>query len=140
MEKARLFAQPARFDFPAVAKRFAAEADASAGAVAFFVGIARRETSGRGVSALEILPTAETKRRLSALVRGLSAKGDVLIYHNTGRFKPGDELVLVAARSAHRSGAFALLKRAITHMKHDVPFKKREVYENKKNKVMVSGG
>lgn len=137
MEKARLFAQPARFDFPAVAKRFAAEANASAGAVAFFVGIARRESNGRKVHSLEILPTRATRQKLAALVRSL---GDVLVYHNTGAFAPGEELVLVAVRSAHRSDAFALLKRVITRMKREVPFKKREIYEDKKDRVMISGG
>jgi molybdopterin synthase catalytic subunit len=51
---------------------------------------------------------------------------DVLIVHRVGRLLPGDPIVLVAARSAHRAAALDACRYLIEELKHRAPFWKKE--------------
>jgi molybdopterin synthase catalytic subunit len=59
----------------------------------------------------------------------------VLIIHRYGRLEPGDQIVLVAASSAHRDAAFDACRFLIDWLKTKAPFWKLEKSEKGENWV-----
>jgi molybdopterin synthase catalytic subunit len=109
----------------------AAEAGAGGyGATAVFVGTMRDFNGPDPVRemTLEHYP-GMTERYLERIAAEATARWgllDVLVVHRVGRLLPGDPIVLVAARSAHRAAALDACRYLIEELKHRAPFWKKE--------------
>lgn len=106
------------------------DAGADHGALASFIGYCRGQSGGRAVETLELqyypgFTEQEIARMAEATLRrrGLN---DVLVVHRVGVIRPGEAIVLVAARSAHRAAAFAAVEELMDFLKTDAPLWKRE--------------
>ena len=108
-------------------------ADERAGAVASFLGTARRESRGRTVLHLEYEAYAEMAEDVMAqLATELTDRYDlcaVAIHHRVGRVEIGEPSVAIAVSAPHRQDALAACKEAIDTLKQTVPLWKKEVYE-----------
>jgi molybdopterin synthase catalytic subunit len=106
------------------------KASAGAGATVMFVGTVRELSEGRRIAAmtLEHYP-AMTERALAGIeaeARRRWPLDDVLIIHRHGRLEPGDDIVLVITRSAHRQAAFEACAFLMDWLKTKAPFWKLE--------------
>ena len=108
-------------------------ADERAGAIATFVGTARRESRGRTVEHLDYEAYAGMAETVMAdLAETLREKYDlcaVAISHRVGRVAVGEASVAVAVSAAHRQDALSACREAIDTLKDTVPLWKKEVYE-----------
>ncbi len=100
------------------------------GATAVFVGSMRDFNEGEAVAELflEHYP-GMTERCLEEIVAGTlddTGAEDARVVHRVGPILPGEDIVLVAAFSAHRAEAFAACRAIIEALKRDAPFWKRE--------------
>ncbi|WP_420349948.1 molybdenum cofactor biosynthesis protein MoaE [Pelagibius sp.] len=100
------------------------------GGLAVFVGLVRDMAGGSGVSAmtLEHYP-AMTEKMLAEIEAEAQARWPLeasLIIHRYGRLEPGDQIVLVAAASAHREAAFEACQFLMDWLKTKAPFWKLE--------------
>jgi MoaE-MoaD fusion protein len=104
-----------------------------AGAIANFLGTARRHSRGRTVHYLEYEAyegMAEAMmERLAAQLRSRYDLHAIAIHHRIGRVDLGEPSVVIAVSSSHRADALAACKDAIDILKVDVPLWKKEVYE-----------
>lgn len=110
--------------------RFSAERDDTCGAAVTFVGYCRGWSQHGPVVQLELehypgFTEAEIQRLADAAGRKHNV-GDILVIHRAGIIAPGQPIVLVAARSAHRAAAFAAVEDLMDYLKTDAPFWKRE--------------
>ena len=104
------------------------------GGVCSFVGLVReivsREESSKAISAmtLEHYPgmTERALEKIEAEALELWPLAASLIIHRYGKLKPGDQIVLVAAASAHRQAAFEACNYLIDWLKTKAPFWKFE--------------
>ena len=116
-------------DFDVGAESRALQADA-VGAIALFVGTVRGQSSDNGVTAmtLEHYPgmTESELEKIEAEARSRWPLEDVTIIHRVGRLEAGDQIVLVAAASAHRQAAFDAAQYIMDFLKTDAPFWKAE--------------
>ena len=101
------------------------------GAVVSFVGQVRDMNEGDAMTelTLEHYP-GMTEKALDAIVTQAKARWDivdVLIIHRIGQLKPQDQIVLVAASSAHRGEAFKACEFVMDYLKTEAPFWKKEV-------------
>ena len=100
------------------------------GALASFTGHCRDASHGEPVEALELehYPgfTETQIERIASEIAAQHGLLDVLVVHRVGRVSPGDAIVLVAALSAHRAGAFKAVEELMDYLKTDAPFWKRE--------------
>lgn len=108
--------------------------DTDAGAVVFFVGRMRDFNQAQSVSGLylEHYP-GMTENVLETLVQQAREKWDLLavtIIHRVGHFKPGDQIVFVAATSSHRESAFQAVEFLMDFLKTRAPFWKKETAAN----------
>ena len=103
------------------------------GAVVTFLGTVRVANAGRRVLHLDyeaFEPLAlKTFRRIlqEAAERWPGAR--LAVWHRTGRLRPGETSVVVAAASAHRADAFAACRYGIERVKQIAPIWKREYFE-----------
>jgi molybdopterin synthase catalytic subunit len=108
-------------------------ADESAGAVATFTGMVRRQSRGRTVHHLEYEAYAEMAESVMVgLATVLKARYDlheIAIHHRVGRVEIGEASVVIAVSAPHRADALAACKDAIDALKETVPLWKKEVYE-----------
>jgi len=100
------------------------------GGVAVFVGLVRDMAAGSGISAmtLEHYP-AMTEKMLSEIEEEAKQRwplGASLVIHRYGRLEPGDQIVMVAAASAHRQAAFEACAFLMDWLKTKAPFWKLE--------------
>ena len=93
---------------------------ADMGAVAAFTGFCRDEGGRLAALELEHYPriAEEAQRRWPLL--GLT------VIHRVGKIRPGEEIVLVLAASAHRRAAFEAAEFLMDYLKTRAPFWKRE--------------
>jgi molybdopterin synthase catalytic subunit len=103
---------------------------AERGALASFIGYCRGRSQGQDVESLELqhypgFTEQEIHRMAEAAMRRHSLM-DLLVVHRVGAIKPGEAIVLVAARSAHRAEAFAAVEELMDFLKTDAPLWKRE--------------
>jgi molybdopterin synthase catalytic subunit len=103
---------------------------AAAGATVIFVGTVREASEGRSIEAmtLEHYP-AMTERALAEIeaeARRRWPLDEVLIVHRHGRLEPGEDIVLVITRAAHRQAAFDACAFLIDWLKTTAPFWKLE--------------
>ncbi len=111
----------------------AVRADES-GAVVLFHGVARNESEGRRVVALEYdaYPSmAERKlREVAGDVRARWPVTGIAVHHRTGRLAIGEASLLVAVSSPHRREAFEACHYAVDRIKQIVPVWKKEIWED----------
>jgi molybdopterin synthase catalytic subunit len=105
-----------------------------AGAVVLFHGVARNNSEGRRVVALEYdayVSMAEKKlREVADEVEGQFPIERIAIHHRIGRLAIGETSLLVAVSSAHRREAFEACHRAVDRIKQIVPIWKKEIWED----------
>jgi molybdopterin synthase catalytic subunit len=104
------------------------------GAVVLFFGVARNQSDGRGVLALEYdayPEMAEKKlREVAAEVRARWPLTGIAIAHRTGRLVIGETSLLVAVSASHRAEAFEACHYAVDRIKQVVPIWKKEIWED----------
>jgi len=104
--------------------------DPAAGAVATFTGTVRDDSGTLTALTLEHYP-GMTEKQLQALeddARRRWPLSDVVIVHRYGRLIPGDRIVFVGTRAAHRADAFAACEFLMDWLKTRAPFWKQEQY------------
>jgi molybdopterin synthase catalytic subunit len=103
------------------------------GAVIVFSGVARNNSEGRRVEALEYeahATLAEKKlREVAGEVRSRWPVTGVAIAHRVGRLTIGETSLLVAVSSPHRREAFEACQYAVDRIKQTVPVWKKEIWE-----------
>jgi len=101
-----------------------------AGGLAVFVGLVRDMAGEQSIGAmtLEHYPgmTEKMLARIEAEANERWPLEASLIIHRVGRLEPGDQIVLVAAASAHRQAAFDACQFLIDWLKTKAPFWKLE--------------
>lgn len=108
-----------------------------AGAIAFFIGTVRGETSeGETVQKLTLEAYKEKANEVLEKIRGdLSQKPgivDVQIHHLLGQFEVGEDLVYVSVAGSHRTDVFPVLREAVERYKSEAPIFKKERVLNAK--------
>jgi len=100
------------------------------GGLCSFVGLVRDMAGDEKIGAmtLEHYPgmTEKELERIEAEARSRWPLDATLIIHRYGRMEPGDQIVLVAAASAHRQVAFEACHFLIDFLKTKAPFWKLE--------------
>ncbi len=129
----RIALTPTPFNEAAELARFRG-GDPSIGALANFVGYCRSSGAHGPVAWLELehYPgfTEKIIARLGQTIVDRYDIQDILVIHRVGRVAPGEAIVLVAAKSAHRAEAFAAVEAMMDFLKTDAPFWKREGRED----------
>ncbi|ABE38516.1 molybdopterin synthase subunit MoaE [Rhodopseudomonas palustris BisB5] len=121
--------QEADFDIAAeIAAMTAGRTDI--GAVVSFSGICRGAEGDDAVAALTLehypgMAEDEIGRHAAAAVTRWPVTA-LTIVHRVGRMRPGDNIVLVLAASAHRQAAFSAAEFLMDYLKANAPFWKRE--------------
>ena len=107
------------------------------GAMASFIGYCRAHHGDAKVEALELEHyPGFTESEIARIVDDVRTRGvrrglqDMLVVHRTGRIRPGEAIVLVAALSSHRAEAFAAVEEVMDYLKTDAPFWKREIRDD----------
>lgn len=100
------------------------------GAVVSFVGLVRDVNEGAPVSAMELEHyPGMTEKSLQMIADKAAQQWNLLggvIIHRVGALQPLDQIVLVAAASAHRGEAFAACEFMMDYLKTEAPFWKKE--------------
>lgn len=100
------------------------------GAIVTFTGTVRGEAKGRVLASmtLEHYPgmTEAELERVEAEAQARWPLSGSLIVHRIGELKPGDNIVLVIAASAHRHAAFDAASFLMDYLKSRAPFWKKE--------------
>lgn len=118
-------------DFDVSAALAALRAENSAiGAVVSFVGLVRDLNEGQQVRAMELEHYPGMTEKSLQMIADLAERhwdlmGGIII-HRVGALKPLDQIVLVAAASAHRGEAFAACEFMMDYLKTAAPFWKKE--------------
>jgi molybdopterin synthase catalytic subunit len=102
------------------------------GGIGCFIGTVRDSAAGRRITALtlEHYP-AMTARAIAAIVAEAERRWDLLgctVIHRVGRLRPGENIVLVLAASAHREPALEATAFLIDWLKTKAPFWKKEEF------------
>ncbi len=127
----RILVQEADFDTSAeIARLTAGRADI--GGIGCFVGTVRSQAGGRAIAALtlEHYP-AMTEPALARIAAEAARRWDLLgctLIHRIGRLRPGENIVLVLAASAHRQAALEATAFLIDWLKTKAPFWKKETF------------
>lgn len=111
--------------------------DPAAGAVATFTGTVRDDSGTLTALTLEHYP-GMTEKQLQALedeARRRWPLSAVVIVHRHGRLVPGDRIVFVGTRSAHRAAAFAACEFLMDWLKTRAPFWKQEQHGDRQTWV-----
>jgi molybdopterin synthase catalytic subunit len=105
-----------------------------AGAVLVFQGVARNNSEGRQVVALEYDAYPKMAvRKLREVAQDVRARWPVTgiaVQHRTGRLAIGEASLLVAVSSAHRAEAFEACLYAVDRIKQTVPIWKKEIWQD----------
>ena len=100
------------------------------GAVVTFVGTARDVSQGVEIRGLDFehYPGMAEKKLGDIRKRALENFNiiEMSIVHRTGHMEIGEDIVIIAAASAHRNDAFMACEWAITELKRTTPIWKRE--------------
>ena len=100
------------------------------GAVVTFSGICRGSEGDETIAALTLehypgMAEAEIARHAETAMSRWPLTG-LTVIHRVGRIKPGENIVLVLAASAHRQAAFQAAEFLMDYLKANAPFWKRE--------------
>lgn len=100
------------------------------GALVTFSGLVRNMNKGAPVGTFELEHyPGMTEKELARIEEQAQARWPLqasLIVHRIGKLEPGDNIVLVAAASAHREAAFEAAAFLMDYLKTRAPFWKRE--------------
>ena len=116
------------FDVAAEAAKLA-RGSSNVGAVVTFTGICRGSEEGEPIAALNLehypgMAEAEIERHVEEAKARWPLLG-VTVIHRYGRIAPGEDIVMVAAASAHREAAFAAVEFLMDYLKTRAPFWKQ---------------
>ncbi len=121
--------QPDPFDPGALLGAFC-QGRTATGAVVSFVGLARGQSDGSAVTALELdAYPGFTEAALQALAeeaQGRFGLQDLMILHRYGALAPGEAIVLVITAAEHRRSAFDGADFLMDRLKTQAPFWKKE--------------
>jgi len=130
----RVQIQSEDFDVARIYTELRVQAAGHAGAIVTFVGLVRDHNALAGDGAdvdalvLEHYP-GMTERSISAILDQAQTRWPVSglrVVHRVGELLPRDQIVLVAAASAHRAAAFAAAEFVMDYLKTDAVLWKRE--------------
>jgi len=111
-------------------------APGSYGACATFVGTMRDYNQGEEVKSMRLEHyEGMTEHQLLKIANQAKLQYqllDLVILHRVGEISPNDPIVLVAAWSAHRAGAFDACRAMMEHLKSKATFWKKETLNVKK--------
>lgn len=121
----RVQSQP--FDMGAEVQAFTAAAD-GAGAIVTFSGLVRDEGGTLTRMEIEHYPGMTEKALEEICTEAMSrwSLADALIIHRHGPLQPGDQIMMVATASRHRTDAFAAAEFLMDYLKSRAPFWKKE--------------
>lgn len=122
----RVQAEP--FDVAAESARLSVRPDI--GAVVTFTGICRAEGGRLEALELEHYP-GMAEDEIARVAREAAARWPIsgaIAIHRHGRISAGEDIVLVATASPHRSAAFAAAEFLMDWLKTRAPFWKREIF------------
>lgn len=121
--------QTTDFDVSDELKRLHAN-NSAIGAVVSFVGLVRDLGDQQKLISMELEHyPGMTEKSLLAIAEEAKQRWsliDCLIIHRVGRLQAMDQIVLVAAASAHRGDAFAACEFMMDYLKTEAPFWKKE--------------
>jgi molybdopterin synthase catalytic subunit len=107
--------------------------DSRVGAVCSFVGTVRgsnEATQGPEVLGMELEHyPGMTEKAIEAMIGEAHRRFDIYavrVIHRVGALKPGDQIVMVAVTSAHRSQSFQACEFLMDYLKTQAPFWKKE--------------
>ena len=111
----------------------AGDAAGADGAVVTFLGLVRNHNAGRRVRYLEyeaFEPLAlNAFARIAAEIQERWPGARLALHHRVGHLEIGEASVAIAARSPHRSDAYAACRYGIERVKQIAPIWKREFFE-----------
>ena len=126
---ARISVQTGDFSLDAVINELKQETKA-VGGICSFTGCVRDINDGEGVSSLFLEHYPEmTEKQLAKILDTAEARFDLLgaiVIHRIGLLHPGENIVLVAAASAHRAAAFDACHFVMDYLKTQATFWKQE--------------
>ena len=124
---AKVSIQTADFDVAAELRALAQDRP-GIGAVVTFTGLCRDESGTLAALELEHYPgmAEEELRRVVAEAETRWPLLGVRVIHRFGLIKPGEQIVLAIAASAHRAAAFAAADFLMDYLKTRAPFWKKE--------------
>ena len=130
----RIGAEPLELERIAAALTQSAGPHAGAdGAMVTFLGLVRNHNLGRSVRYLEYEayePLAvKAFERIAAEIAERWPGARLALHHRIGRLDIGEASVAIAARSTHRSHAYAACRYAIERVKQIAPIWKREFFD-----------
>jgi molybdopterin synthase catalytic subunit len=101
------------------------------GAIVTFTGVVREQDDGRPLRAMTLehypgMTEAELERVEAEAARRWPLQAS-LIVHRIGELRPGANIVLVVAASAHRQAAFDAASFLMDYLKTRAPFWKKEI-------------
>jgi molybdopterin synthase catalytic subunit len=115
-------------DFDAAAEaRALSQGRADIGALVTFVGLCRDEGGQLAALEIEYYPD-RAEAEIARAVAEAEARWPLLgvtVVHRHGAIRPGEQIVMVAAASAHRGAAFAAAEMLMDYLKTRAPFWKR---------------
>ena len=126
---ARISVQTGDFSLDAVINELKQETKA-VGGICSFTGCVRDNNDGEDVSSLFLEHYPEmTEKQLAKILDTAEARFDLLgavVIHRIGLLHPGENIVLVAAASAHRAAAFDACHFVMDYLKTRATFWKQE--------------
>ncbi len=108
--------------------------NSNVGAVSSFIGYVRDFNNNKDVKYIDLEVYNEmafnelSKIKTKAIIN--YSLLDCLIIHRYGKLLISDKIVLVACFSEHRNDSFKACKSIMDYLKKDVPFWKKEFYNN----------
>lgn len=123
--------QEDRFDPGKELNKFS-DADSDMGAIVTFTGVVRNVGGGLKHMMIEHYP-GMTQSAIEQIVTNACSRwklGKVLVIHRYGALKPGEDIMMVATASRHRSDAFSAAEFLMDYLKSRAPFWKKEITEN----------
>lgn len=127
MVEPRVLIQAADFDLAEEAARLT-QPGGDVGALVIFTGLCRGEAGSLSALELEHYP-GMAEAEIGRIARDALARwplAGLTVIHRFGLIRPGENIVLVAAASAHREAAFEAASFLMDYLKSRAPFWKRE--------------
>jgi molybdopterin synthase catalytic subunit len=114
-----------------LAAHVAAVQDATAGAVASFLGVVRDHDGGRSVTELDYESHPSAPAVVAEVAGEIAARDGIVavaVSHRVGMLRIGDVALVAAVSSAHRAEAFTACSDLVDEVKRRLPVWKRQVF------------
>ena len=125
-----------QINFVVAFSRFINNLNKNTGSVTSFLGTARLQ-SADGKKKVRFLVMESYEEHANKILNKICYEvkkkhrlTDILIVHATGKFRPGEPVVLVIVSAARRTQAFAGLREAVERYKREPALFKQEIYLN----------